>query len=211
VSDQPAAPHAAEPGRSRRARSVLLEIVETLVLTIVIFVGIQTFVAQPYKVEQRSMQTTLQPGQYVLVDKLTPRWAPYERGDIVVFDPPASWAVETNGVPLIKRVIGLPGDRVELRDGEVVVDGASLAEPYVYRGGDGKPQSTEPQGEGTSEWVVPDGSLFVMGDHRQDSSDSRTFGPIEIAHVVGRAWLRYWPFAAFGVLERPEYGAVPAT
>ena len=66
-----------------------------------------------------------------------------------------------------------------------------------------------PQGEGTSEWVVPDGSLFVMGDHRQDSSDSRTFGPIEIGHVVGRAWLRYWPFAAFGVLERPEYGAAP--
>ena len=209
MSDQPAAPQAAEPGRARRARSVLLEIVETLVLTIVIFVGIQTFVAQPYKVEQRSMQTTLQPGQYVLVDKLTPRWAPYQRGDIVVFDPPASWAVETNGVPLIKRVIGLPGDRVELRDGEVLVNGASLPEPYLYRAADGTPQSTEPQGEGASEWVVPDGSLFVMGDHRQDSSDSRTFGPIEIAHVVGRAWLRYWPFAAFGVLERPSYGGAP--
>ncbi len=210
MSGDSATSQAAAPGPSRRVRRVLFEIAETLVLTILIFVGVQTFVAQPYKVEQRSMETTLLPGQYVLVDKLTPRWATYARGDIVVFDPPASWAAETNGVPLIKRVIGLPGDRVELRDGAVVVNGAALAEPYLYRDVDGTRQSTEPQGDGTSRWVVPDGSLFVMGDHRQDSSDSRTFGPVEIAHVVGRGWLRYWPFNTFGVLARPAYAPVPA-
>ena len=210
MSDQPAAPPAAEPGRSRRARSFLVEIVETLVLTIVIFVGIQTFVAQPYKVQQRSMETTLLSGQYVLVDKLTPRWTPFSRGDIVVFDPPASWAVETNGVPLIKRVIGLPGDHVELRDGDVLVNGATLIEPYLYRGPAGETQPTDAQSDG-SEWVVPSGSLFVMGDHREASSDSRTFGPIEIAHVIGRAWLRYWPLDTFGVLRPPAYVGVPAT
>jgi signal peptidase I len=204
VSDRITAPQAAAPGRPHRARWYLLEIVETLVLTIVIFVGIQTFVAQPYKVEQRSMQATLQPGEYVLVDKLTPRWAPYARGDIVVFDPPATFAAETHGVPLIKRVIGLPGDHLELRDGKVIVNGTALAEPYLYRGTDGATESTDPRTE-TADWVVPDGSLFVMGDHRQDSSDSRIFGPIEIAHVIGRAWLRYWPLGAFGVLERPTY------
>ncbi len=210
MSDEAAAPRAVAPGRSRRARSALFEIVETIVLTIVIFFGIQAFVAQPYKVEQGSMATTLLPGQFVLVDKLTPRWASYARGDIVVFDPPAGWATQTNGVPLIKRVIGLPGDRVELRDGEVVLNGVALAEPYVYRDADGRPQATEPLSDGPSQWVVPDGSLFVMGDHRQNSSDSRTFGPVEIGAVIGRGWLRYWPLDTFGVLERPTYTAVPA-
>ena len=201
-------PHAVSPGGRSRARSVLFELVETLVLTIVIFVGIQTFVAQPYKVQQRSMEDTLQPGQYVLVDKLTPRWAPYSRGDIVVFDPPASFAADTAGVPLIKRVIGLPGDRVELRDGKVYVNGVELQEPYVYRD-HGVPQTTDPGNDDRTEWLVPAGSLLVMGDHRQDSTDSRTFGPVEMTLVVGRAWLRYWPIASFGLLQAPAYAGVP--
>jgi len=193
-----------------RKRSVLFEVLETLVLTVVIFVGIQTFIAQPYKVEQLSMENTLLPGQYVLVDKLTPRWTPYSRGDIVVFQPPASWAAETNGVPLIKRVIGLPGDDVALRAGKVYVNGAKLDEPYLF-GEDGAAQPTEPASEGQSEWVVPDGDLFVMGDHRENSADSRTFGPIDLGLVVGRAWLRYWPVSSFGVLPKPTYTGVPAS
>ena len=95
----------ASPGDQRPALGCLFEVVETLVLTVVIFLGIQTFVAQPYKVQQGSMETTLLPDQYVLVDKLTPRWAPYTRGDIVVFDPPETWS-SGGGVPFIKRVIG---------------------------------------------------------------------------------------------------------
>ena len=201
-------PQAVSPGTRSRARSVLFEIVETLVLTIVIFVGIQTFVAQPYKVQQRSMEDTLQPGQYVLVDKLTPRWAPYSRGDIVVFDPPASFAADTAGVPLIKRVIGLPGDRVDLRDGKVYVNGVELKEPYIYRD-HGIAQTTDPGNDGQTEWLVPVGSLLVMGDHRQDSTDSRAFGPIEMGHVIGRAWLRYWPIDSFGLLQAPAYAGVP--
>jgi signal peptidase I len=192
-----------------RKRSVLFEILETLVLTVVIFLGIQTFITQPYKVEQLSMENTLQPGQYVLVDKLTPRWTPYSRGDIVVFDPPASWAAETNGVPLIKRVIGLPGDDVALKAGKVYVNGVKLNEPYLF-GENGAAQPTEPASEGQSEWLVPDGDLFVMGDHRENSADSRTFGPIDLGLVVGRAWLRYWPVDSFGVLPKPAYTGVPA-
>ena len=192
-----------------KRRSIMFEIVETLVLTVVIFLGIQTFVAQPYKVEQMSMENTLEPGQYVLVDKLTPRWSAYERGDIVVFQPPASWSAETNGVPLIKRVIGLPGDRVEVRDGQVYVNDAKLAEPYLYSVG-GAAQPTEPSANGQAQWLVPAGDLFVMGDHRQNSADSRTFGPIDLGLVVGRAWLRYWPIHTFGVLRHPTYTGVPA-
>jgi signal peptidase I len=189
----------------RPALGCLFEVVETLVLTVVIFLGIQTFVAQPYKVQQGSMENTLLPDQYVLVDKLTPRWAAYSRGDIVVFDPPETWS-SGGGVPFIKRVIGLPGDQVELRDGKVYVNGTALEEPYIFEN-KGIPQTTEPSIGGQAEWVVPKDELLVMGDHREDSADSRTFGPIEINHVIGRAWLRYWPFDRFGILPTPSYAA----
>jgi signal peptidase I len=190
----------------RPALGCLFEIVETLVLTVLIFLGIQTFVAQPYRVEQTSMENTVMPDQYLLIDKLTPHWAAYERGDIIVFDPPES---EPGGVPFIKRVIGLPGDRVELRDGLVYVNGKQLDEPYLYSV-DGTPQSTEAEGDGTKSWTIPAGDLFVLGDHRQASSDSREFGPIEISHVIGRAWLRYWPVSTFGILQTPAYADIPA-
>jgi signal peptidase I len=186
----------------RRAQGPLFEILETLVLTVLIFVAIQTFVAQPYEVKQTSMQRTLSENQYVLVDKLTPRWQPYARGDIVVFEPPEAW--ESEGVPLIKRVIGLPGDTVELVDGHVEVNGIELDEPYVFQVR-GEPQPTEPGFNGTTQWLVPDGELLVFGDHRGASADSREFGPVEVSRIVGRAWLRYWPFDVFGVLGRPEY------
>jgi signal peptidase I len=193
----------------RPALGCLFEVVETLVLTILIFLGIQTFVAQPYRVQQMSMEVTLLPDQYVLVDKLTPHWAPYNRGDIIVFDPPETWA-PAGSVPFIKRIIGLPGDTVELRDGSVYVNDILLDEPYIHMT-DGPPR-TDPQ-SGGSAWVIPSGQLLVMGDHRDDSADSRSFGPIEISHVIGRAWLRYWPFDTFGALPKtthPELGSSPA-
>ena len=199
-------PYTPAPVSQRPALGCLFEVVETLVLTVVIFLGIQTFVAQPYKVQQGSMENTLLPEQYVLVDKLTPRWSSFTRGDIVVFDPPETWSAGGAGVPFIKRVIGLPGDKVELRDGHVFVNSVELEEPYIFED-NGIPQTTEPAIGGQSEWTVPTGDLLVMGDHRQDSADSRTFGPIEIGHVIGRAWLRYWPFDVFGVLPTPSYAA----
>lgn len=193
----------------RPALGCLFEVVETLVLTVLIFLGIQTFVAQPYRVQQQSMMVTLLPDQYVLVDKLTPRWAPYGRGDIVVFDPPETWT-PNGSVPYIKRIIGLPNDTVALRDGKVYVNDVELDEPYLNTD-DGVPQPTDSQPGGASEWVVPDGQLLVMGDNRENSADSRTFGPIEISHVIGRAWLRYWPFDAFGVLPTPGHPELDAT
>jgi signal peptidase I len=189
--------------RQRPALGCLFEIVETLVLTLVIFLVIQTFIAQPYRVEQQSMERTLEPNQYVLVDKLTPRFDAYKRGDIVVFNPPPDWVQQPN-TPFIKRVIGVAGDTVEVReDGKVYVNKVALVEPYVYQdGGSAQPTvtSTDPPS-----WVIPSGELFVMGDHRASSSDSRTFGPIEATAVIGRAWLRYWPFNTFGILQTPTH------
>jgi signal peptidase I len=188
----------------RPALGCLFEVLETLVLTVLIFFGIQTFVAQPFKVQQGSMEHTLLPDQYVLVDKLSPRWDPYSYGDIVVFSPPESWQ-EGRDVPFIKRVIGKGGDVVELRDGLVSVNGIQLVEPYIFRNDDGTTQHSYPAPGGATRWVVPAGELFLMGDHREDSADSRNFGPIEITHVVGRAWLRYWPFEKLGFLPVPDH------
>ena len=186
----------------RPALGCLFEIVETLVLTLIIFFVIQTFVAQPYQIRQQSMETTLEPDQYVLVDKLTPRFDTYKRGDIVVFNPPVAWQQE-NGTPYIKRVIGVGGDTVEIRDGKVFIDGTELEEPYVFQE-DGEPQPTEdPLNQ--ERWVVPDGELFLMGDHRGSSADSREFGTVKLDSVIGRAWLRYWPISTFEILPTPTH------
>lgn len=189
----------------RSGLGCLVEIAETLVLTLVIFFVIQNFVAQPYQVQQNSMERTLEPGQYVLVDKLSPRWDQYDRGDVVVFNPPPSWT--SDPTPFIKRVIGLPGDTVQIReDGLVYVNGSPLDEDYTYANDEGVAEPTTSLDD--QEWVIPDEQLFVMGDHRQKSADSRVFGPITTSDVIGRAFLRYWPISTFGILETPSYPGV---
>jgi signal peptidase I len=184
---------------SRRPLGCLFEVVETLVLTVIIFLVIQNFVAQPYQVMQESMQRTLDQGQYVLVDKLTPRFSPYQRGDIVVFNSP-----EGGPVPFIKRVIGVPGDTVEIRDGSVHVNGVELTESYIFDG-----DTTQPTGDQTS-YSVPENALFVMGDHRANSTDSRVFGSVGNDDIIGRAVLRYWPINTLTLLQRPTYPGLSA-
>jgi signal peptidase I len=209
------APHAGEePSASRRGLGCLLEIVETLVLTLVIYLLIHNFIAQPFEVEQRSMVPTIAENEYVLIDKLSPRFDDYRRGDIVVFQPPPGF--EQGGVPFIKRIIGLPGDTVTLDNGRVYVSppGGSrvqLVEPYVARDVDGGVEPTLPKdAESTTEWTVPEGQYFVMGDNRPESQDSRFFGPIARDLIVGRAWLRYFPLDRIGFVDRPEYEGLPA-
>jgi signal peptidase I len=190
---------------TRRPLGCLFEIVETLVLTLIIFFVVQTFIAQPYRVEMSSMERTFEEGQYVLVDKLTPRWDNYSRGDVIVFDPPLEFRDQKT--PFIKRVIGLPGETVEIHDGKVWIDGTALDEPYLYADS-GVIAPTEATGD-TARWVVGAGQLFVMGDHREASSDSRVFGPIDRSSVIGRAWLRYWPLDTFGIIGTPTYSTPP--
>jgi signal peptidase I len=198
---------------SRKPLGCLIEIAETLILTIVIFWLIQTFVAQPYKVQQQSMEPTLEPEQYVLVDKVTPHFDSYSRGDVVVFNPvirdgdcssPVDEGDLIDLVPYIKRVIGEPGDLIEIRSGNVYVNGTMITEPYVH-GADTDPQSED------SSWTVEQGRLFVMGDNRNNSVDSRAeqIGRVCINDVVGRAFLRYWPINTLGILQTPTYPGVP--
>jgi signal peptidase I len=190
------------PTTRKPALGCLLEIAETLVLTLIIFWVIQSFVAQPFRVQQKSMQHTLEQDQYVLVDKLTPHFGTYKLGDIVVFQPPGTWPSST-GEPFIKRVIGVGGDTVEIRDGSVFLNGLKLDEPYVFTE-NGERQPTDPTG-GVDHWVIPDGDLFLMGDHRTNSADSRVGGPVGVDTVIGRAWLRYWPLDTFEIIPTPTH------
>ena len=177
-------------------------------MTLVIFLVIQNFVAQPYQVQQMSMENTLQPGEYVLVDKLTPRIDDYSRGDVVVFSPPAGYDQGGN-TPFIKRVIGLPGDSIAVHDGQVMRQrqGARRAD-YVYPGATPYQPTEAPPDR--ADWTIGADELFVLGDHRAASSDSRVFGPIKRDSVIGRAWLRYWPISVFGILQTPTYPELQA-
>jgi len=213
VTTPPPPVEPAPPTASRRALGCALEIVETLVLTLVLFWVIQSFVAQPFQVQQFSMQNTIQDGQFVLVDRLTPHFDRYHRGDIIVFTPPQAVEESPDQKPFIKRIIGVENDTVSIQDGKVFVNGIELDEPYVFKGTDGKAQATVPS-NGTDTWTIGPGQLFVMGDHRARSSDSRVFGPIEIKTVIGRAWLRYWPIENLGILptdQHPELSSPSAS
>jgi signal peptidase I len=174
----------------------IVEIGTTVALAVILYLIITTFVVQTFRVEQTSMLETLQPSDHLLIDKLTPRFDDYSRGDVVVFHPDG----DTDRTPFIKRVIGLAGERVDIRDGLVWIDGVPLDEEYTKDG------VTTPNGR-DSAWLVPDGSLFVMGDNRGSSQDSRNSNPgfVETDDVVGRAWLRFFPIASLGILQTPEY------
>jgi signal peptidase I len=214
-TDPSGAPATSERAGSRRALGCAFEVVETLVLTLLIYLVIHNFVAQPFEVQQSSMVPTIVDGEYILIDKLTTRFNGYEYGDVVVFNPPSESGLATDGIPFIKRIIGLPGDTVSLENGRVFVTrpGQSpvrIEEPYVVMEADGSTAATlprDPSGQET-EWVVPEGSYFVMGDNRPHSQDSRAFGPIEEGLILGRAWLRYFPLERIGVIERPDYPAL---
>jgi len=185
-----------------------LELIETLLVTVVVVLVLQLFVVQPYQVQQTSMENTLMPEQYVLVDKLTPRFDSFHRGDVIVFNPPLTWIGDVTGTAYVKRVIGIGGDTIDIHGGHVYVNGNLQTELYVYNG-----QATDMAGGGGGKtWKLGPDELFVLGDHRAASQDSRDFGAIDKSTVIGRAWLRYWPLKDFGQLpkQQAQTGGSPA-
>jgi signal peptidase I len=195
-------------------RSFIREIIETALLTLVIFVTVRAMVLN-FKVDGLSMAPTLQHGQYLLVNRaiyfsldadLVQRvWSaaptvgdqvylfhPPQRGEIVVLWPPSS-----SDRPYIKRVIGLPGETVAIRGGVVTINGVPLDEPYIKA----PPAYTmAPRRIGPTEY-------FVLGDNRNNSSDSHLFGTVPAGHIVGKAWLSYWPVPQVGLLPDATYAA----
>ncbi len=184
------APSSASPvGQSRRSR-VLREIVETVLLTAAIFLLVNAATGR-FRIEGQSMEPNLHDGEYVLIDKVSYMLHPPERGDVIVFVPP------NNERDYIKRVIGLPGDTVEIHGGQVYVNGVALDEPYLHN----KTNADMPSR------VVEAGRYFVMGDNRNNSSDSRAFGAITPQSIVGRAWLVYWPPSDWSTVPHHTYAA----
>ena len=188
---------AANEGRPASRGRTVAEYAILAVAAIVVALLVQAFLVKPYRIPSESMENTLLIGDRVLVDRISWRFTDPERGDIVVFHPPFT------GPVLIKRIIGLPGDTVSLKDGAVYINGAPLDEPYVRPMRNGRPEPTEPFSNGlpwalAEPYTVPADSYFVMGDNRTDSGDSREFGPVERSQMVGQAFARYWPPSRIG-------------
>lgn len=197
----PAPPPEPLPRTRPRIVDQLIEIAVTAALAVALYLVIQTFVLQTFRVEGVSMEDSLEPDQHLLIDKLTPRFDDYSRGDIVVLRPPDE--PDPDGVPFIKRVIGVAGDHVEVREHGVWVNGVKLDEAYVN-----PDYSTE-----SFQWEtfdVPPGEILVMGDHRDESLDSREFGSVPVGNVIGRAVARFWPLDSLGIIQTPTYPDVPA-
>ena len=167
---------------------------------LVVALLIKTFLLQAFFIPSSSMEPTLQVGDRVLVNKLSYDFHDVNRGDLIVFERPPN---EPGDVPdLIKRVIALPGEEVEIRNGQVFIDGQLLVEPYLAEGtvtGDLQTHAGCLNTEGQS-CILPDDRVYVMGDNRGASRDSRFFGPIEETLIVGRAFLRVWPLGDIGWL-----------
>jgi len=177
-------------------KTALRDVLETALLTLVIFLGVRLGV-QNFRVEGFSMQPTLQSNQYLLVNKVAYMVGEPERGDIVVFRLPQDPKRD-----LIKRIVALPGEEVEVRGGIVYIDGKPLEEPYIKD----KPLYF------FSKKKVPEGEFFVLGDNRNNSFDSHVWDFLPREYLIGKAWVSYWPVQAWAVVQHTpiQFGPAPA-
>lgn len=163
------------------------ELVETVLLTLVIFFMIR-FAVENYRIEGESMEPNFHNGQFLLVSKIQYLFAPPQRGDVIIFRYPLNEKKN-----FIKRVVGLPGEKVEIRAGKIFVNGVRIPEPYPYNFAD-------------YDWgpvtIGPD-EYFVLGDNRPYSSDSHSWGMLPTRDIIGKAWVSYWPSDEWGVV--PDY------
>jgi signal peptidase I len=184
----------AEEQASTRTKSVFREFAETVILTLLIYFLVRTFLFENYRVLGHSMDPTLENNQFLVVNKLGYRLSEPVRGDIIVFRDPRS-----DERKLIKRVIGLPGEMLEIQDGRVFINGQPLDEPYV----------ANPSRYSQEATPIPEGMYFVLGDNRNNSSDSHNWGTLERERVVGKAWVSYWPPRLWGTIPHEIYGEAP--
>lgn len=175
----------------------ILEFVQSIVLALSVFVLLYLFVAQPNQVKGSSMVPNFTDGEYLLTDKLTYQFSTPQRGDVIVFKAPSTESCAEDECEYIKRIIGVPGDSVMVQGGKVYLNGQLLnqfflPDDFVTDSGsfcqDGK------------EVVVPEGQYLVFGDNRGHSRDGREFGPIKKELILGRAFFKYWPVSAIGLI-----------
>src|SRR5688572_5985213 len=214
----PAEPTAPASSTKNQAGRAVREIVETLLLAALIFFLVRLVVLN-FRVDGESMLPNLDDGQMLLVNRNAyqffefgnERYYPFdppERGDVIVFEPPTG-----SDKPYIKRIIGLPGEEVTFGDGQVFIDGEGLDEDYIEE----RTRCNAARSD-ACDVVVPDGYVYVLGDHRTNSSDSRAFGAVPVENIVGKAWLSYWPADDVGLVphetydhDAPDAAQTPAT
>jgi signal peptidase I len=192
AAPQPPSVAAVPAARTSTASSLLRELAEVVVLAIILYFGI-SFAVQTVHVEGLSMFATLDDNDYLIANKIDYRLHAPARGDIIILRPPAD-----NSKDFIKRVIALPGERLLIRDGTVYIDGHKLDEPYLPE--QWTVMNNWPTDGSVSGKVVPANQYFVMGDNRNRSQDSRSFGFISRDRIDGRAWFRIWPLDHFGAI-----------
>jgi signal peptidase I len=185
----PAEPVGAESARARgHVLRAAWEFLHDLSVAVLFCFFLIAFVAQAFRVQGTSMEPLLLDGERIVVNKFVYRFQPISRGDVVVF-----WYPRDPSVSFIKRVVGLPGDLVEMRAGQLLVNGLPVKESYLpqdYRDGDSYPPTE-----------VPKGYYFVLGDHRRSSNDSRTWGEVPEKYIYGRAVFRFWPLDRMGPIR----------
>lgn len=174
------------------SRHPLRDIVETVVLALVLYAALRLFIRN-FRIEGTSMEPNLHDGQHVIISKWSYWLKPVDRGEVIVFRAPSA-----NEHDLVKRVVGLPGEHVAMRNGQVFIDGQLLLEPYarqaVFSGGP---------------WVLGDDEVFVLGDNRGRSQDSRSWGPLPISRIIGRGLISYWPPQHWGPVSHYTYPERP--
>ncbi len=173
-----------------------LDFLETIVVSLAIFAVVYIFLFQPHQVDGRSMEPNFHNAEYILTDKISYRIHAPNRGDVVVFHSP-----QDERVDFIKRIIGTPGDVVMVKAGYAYLNGTKLSEAYISDPGQVLPGKYMRDG---AEVLVPPGQYLVMGDNRLHSSDSREWGLVTAAEIVGRAFFRYWPIPVFGTVPTAE-------
>ena len=187
------------PGPFRSNLRKILEWVSVIGTAFIVAFIIKVFLFQAYYIPSPSMEPTLGIGDRVIVNKLSYDLHDVNRGDLIVFENPSAESGEISD--LIKRVVALPGETLQVLDGKVYIDGNLMIEPYL-EAPDNTFDFSAPEGcigpkEVLNKCVVPDGHVFVMGDNRDNSRDSRIFGPVNIETIVGRAFVRVWPLGDF--------------
>ena len=179
-----------------------LDLIETVAIALSIFLVIYLFLVQPHQVNGQSMAPNFADSEYVLTDKISYQFGSPERGDVIVFHaPPEANCAEGTGCDFIKRIVGLPGETVEVKNQHIYINSQMLPEPYL------KDDVATRAGDYTQGKSVKLGSdeYFVCGDNRPYSSDSRSWGPIKRSDIIGKAFFRYWPGERMGVIQHVAY------
>jgi signal peptidase I len=180
----------------------LLEFIQSIVLALSVFVLLYLFVAQPNEVKGSSMYPNFKDGEYLLTDKLSYQIGQPQRGDVVIFKAPPSEPCAADECEYIKRVIGLPGDKVMVKGGDVYLNGKLLDQSFLPSGVTTGPGDIVTEGV---ELTVPEGQYLCFGDNRPNSRDGRMFGTIDRKSIVGKAFFKYWPINSVGLIPKVSF------